>query len=167
MSIASRLFAFIRPFTRKGWWHWLRFALLLVLAGYAGHVLSTSNWLTGFRYSIYHRQLMMRDRSSLYPERTALVLLDVPAILWDANDASTSKLMSDFYARWVRDAAAGKAEALRQAQLVLLHGSAAVSEVTKADRGFAGAGKTGVVSSLPGYAHPYYWAQFVLTGNYQ
>lgn len=76
MSIASRLFALLRPFTRKGWWHWLRFALLLVLAGYAGHVLGTSTWLTSFRYSIYHRQLMMRDRSSLYPERTALVLLN-------------------------------------------------------------------------------------------
>jgi CHASE2 domain-containing sensor protein len=76
MSIASRLLTLTRPFTRKGIWHWLRFALLLVAAGYAGHLLSSSTWLTGFRYAIYHRQLMMRDRSSLYPTRTALVLLN-------------------------------------------------------------------------------------------
>jgi CHASE2 domain-containing sensor protein len=76
MSTASRLLKVIRPFTRKGWAHWLRFVLLLAAAGYMGHLLSTSTWLTPFRYSIYHRQLMMRDRSQLYPKRTALVLLN-------------------------------------------------------------------------------------------
>lgn len=76
MAKDSRLFKMIRPFTRKGWGHWLRFVLLLCLAGYAGHLLSTGTWLTGFRYSLYHRQLMMRDRSQLYPRRTALVLLN-------------------------------------------------------------------------------------------
>ena len=76
MSTASRLLAIIRPFTRKGWGHWLRFALLLGAAGYSGHLLSTSAWLTQFRYTIYHRQLMMRDDSQLYPKRTALVLLN-------------------------------------------------------------------------------------------
>jgi CHAT domain-containing protein len=91
----------------------------------------------------------------------------VLATLWDVNDASTSKLMSDFYARWVKDAASGKAEALRQAQLALLHGSPAVSETAKADRGFAATGKTSTVALLPGYEHPYYWAPFILTGNYQ
>jgi CHASE2 domain-containing sensor protein len=76
MAKASSLLKFIRPLTRKGWGHWLRFALLLTAAGYAGHLLSTSTWLTQFRYTIYHRQLMMRDRSQLYPKRTALVLLN-------------------------------------------------------------------------------------------
>ena len=66
----------VRPFTRKGWWHWLRFALLLAAASYVGHLLSTSPWLTEFRYTMYHRQLLMRDRSQLYPTRTALVLLN-------------------------------------------------------------------------------------------
>ena len=66
----------VRPFTRKGWGHWLRFALLLAAASYLGHLLSTSPWLTEFRYSMYHRQLLMRDRPQLYPTRTALVLLD-------------------------------------------------------------------------------------------
>ena len=46
----------------------------------------------------------------------------VLATLWDVNDASTSRIMSDFYARWVKNPADGKAEALRQAQLALLRG---------------------------------------------
>jgi len=76
MSKASGLLKMVRPITRKGWGHWLRFALLLTAAGYAGHLLKSSPWLTDFRYWIYHHQLMMRDRSNLYPKRTALVLLN-------------------------------------------------------------------------------------------
>jgi CHAT domain-containing protein len=90
----------------------------------------------------------------------------VLATLWDVNDASTSRLMSDFYARWVKDPPDGKAEALRQAQLVFLQGLAAPPN---------GAGERGVQvmqESTPvahglGYAHPFYWAPFVLIGNYQ
>ena len=48
----------------------------------------------------------------------------VMATLWDVNDASTSRLMSDFYTRWVKHPADGKAEALRQAQLAFLHANA-------------------------------------------
>jgi CHAT domain-containing protein len=65
----------------------------------------------------------------------------VLATLWDVNDASTSKLMSDFYGRWVAHPVDGKAEALRQAQIALLRGA--------------------------GYSHPFYWAPFVLIGNFQ
>jgi CHAT domain-containing protein/Tfp pilus assembly protein PilF len=67
----------------------------------------------------------------------------VLASLWDVNDASTSKLMSDFYSRWVASPVDGKAEALREAQIGLLRG------------------KSGE------YAHPFYWAPFILIGNYQ
>jgi CHAT domain-containing protein len=75
----------------------------------------------------------------------------VLATLWDVNDLSTSHIMSDFYARWVQSPAQGKAEALRQAQLAFLNGTALSSGA-----------KTGL-----GYAHPYYWAPFVLIGNFQ
>ena len=68
----------------------------------------------------------------------------VLATLWDVNDASTSKIMSDFYARWVNAPAAGKAEALRQAQLAFLR-----------------------MPQTAGYSHPYYWAPFVLIGNFK
>jgi CHASE2 domain-containing sensor protein len=76
MSMADRIRNIFRPFTRKGWWHWLRFALILTAGGLLGHVLNDAPWLTQVRYSLYHRQLMMRDRSELYPKRTALVLLN-------------------------------------------------------------------------------------------
>lgn len=75
----------------------------------------------------------------------------VLATLWDVNDVSTSRIMSDFYARWVKNPADGKAEALRQAQLALLREPAPSSPA----------------SHTAGYSHPFYWAPFVLTGNYQ
>jgi CHAT domain-containing protein len=90
----------------------------------------------------------------------------VLATLWDVNDLSTSRIMSDFYARWVRNPAAGKAEALRQAQLAFLHGDSAASQA-KTGRGFETAEPASSPQSSLGYAHPYYWAPFVLIGNYQ
>jgi tetratricopeptide (TPR) repeat protein/CHAT domain-containing protein len=77
----------------------------------------------------------------------------VLATLWDVNDASTGKLMSDFYSRWVAHPAEGKAEALREAQLALLRGS--TTEQAKN------------TSHDAGYSHPFYWAPFVLIGNFQ
>jgi CHAT domain-containing protein len=91
----------------------------------------------------------------------------VLATLWDVNDASTSRLMSDFYSRWLKDPAAGKAEALRQAQLALLKG-AAVSPTERSERGFQTAAEPASTGSRQaGYSHPFYWAPFVLIGNFQ
>ena len=89
----------------------------------------------------------------------------VLATLWDVNDASTSRLMSDFYARWVKDPSSGKAEALRQAQLAFLQAPDASSTAG------GGRGVEVVQESTPaahdmGYSHPFYWAPFVLIGNY-
>ena len=95
----------------------------------------------------------------------------VLATLWDVNDASTSRLMSDFYGRWIKNPAAGKAEALRQAQLAFLQAPAAPSG--------SGTGRGFEVEQQPssethnagthdaGYSHPFYWAPFVLIGNFQ
>ncbi len=90
----------------------------------------------------------------------------VLATLWDVNDASTSRIMSDFYARWVKDPAEGKAEALRQAQLAFLRGPA-VSSPARSDRGVQPVEGSAATPRAAGYAHPYYWAPFVLIGNYQ
>jgi CHAT domain-containing protein len=90
----------------------------------------------------------------------------VLATLWDVNDASTSRLMSDFYGRWVKDPAAGKAEALRQAQMALLKGSAA-SAAGQSERGFEAVPGPASAPRDAGYAHPFYWAPFVLIGNFQ
>ena len=90
----------------------------------------------------------------------------VLATLWDVNDASTSHIMSDFYDRWIKNPAAGKAEALRQAQLAFLHGSAATPS-GGSGRGFEAVSPDVQAPGSLGYAHPYYWAPFVLIGNYQ
>jgi CHAT domain-containing protein len=89
----------------------------------------------------------------------------VMASLWEVDDASTSKLMGDFYQRWAGSGAPiGKAEALRQAQLDLLLGKDRPQE-GGVDRGF---GQAKSQQAPPeGYAHPYYWAPFVLMGNWR
>jgi CHAT domain-containing protein len=90
----------------------------------------------------------------------------VLATLWDVNDASTSRLMSDFYARWLKDPSAGKAEALRQAQLALLKGTTTAAD-GRSQRGFETLGGPEPSVSQASYAQPFYWAPFVLIGNYQ
>ncbi|MDY7015371.1 MAG: CHAT domain-containing protein, partial [Cyanobacteriota bacterium] len=61
------------------------------------------------------------------------------ATLWSVQDRSTAQLMSEFYRR-LAGAGLTKAEALRQAQLVLLRSR--------------------------NIRHPHYWAPFVLVGNW-
>ncbi len=89
----------------------------------------------------------------------------VLATLWDVSDESTSKLMSDFYARWLKHPADGKAEALRQAQLALLHGPDG-SSGPLTGRGVRVAESSGTRPQEAGFSHPFYWAPFVLVGNF-
>lgn len=86
--------------------------------------------------------------------------------LWSVNDASTGALMADFYQRWSEgQGKVMKVEALREAQLDLLHGKVKPPVVTSAR------GVRFVENDLPAgqtdYTHPYYWAPFVLTGNWR
>jgi CHAT domain-containing protein/Tfp pilus assembly protein PilF len=86
--------------------------------------------------------------------------------LWEVNDASTGQLMADFYRRWsAGGGSVEKVEALRQAQLDLLQGK------VEAQAGGAGRGVESVDdTSAPatgGFSHPYYWAPFVLMGNWR
>ncbi|BAZ23836.1 hypothetical protein NIES4073_47260 [Kalymmatonema gypsitolerans NIES-4073] len=62
------------------------------------------------------------------------------ATLWSVQDLSTAQLMAEFYRRFTQPGVT-KAEALRHSQLSLLNS--------------------------PQYKHPYYWAAFVLVGNWQ
>jgi CHAT domain-containing protein len=63
------------------------------------------------------------------------------ATLWSVQDQSTSLLMTKFYQKLIQtNTSITKAEALRQAQLVLVHSKE--------------------------YRHPFYWAPFVLVGNW-
>jgi CHAT domain-containing protein/Flp pilus assembly protein TadD len=69
----------------------------------------------------------------------------VIASLWSVDDASTSKLMQELYQNLAKNTAnksVTKAEALRQAQLSLLHSD-----------------------KLMKFSHPYYWSPFILIGN--
>lgn len=103
----------------------------------------------------------------------------VVASLWPVYDTSTKVLMQDFYR--IREARADttKAEALRQAQLRLLRGEAVIplaNPVNPAtDRKIVHeAEKPGATNKVPfktdarrPYAHPYYWAPFILIGNWR
>ena len=66
----------VRPLRRKGWWHWIRFALLLAAGSYLGHILSESPRFADIRYSLYQRQVRMEHRGQVYPQHTVLLLLD-------------------------------------------------------------------------------------------
>ena len=75
--------------------------------------------------------------------------------LWQVNDASTGELMADFYKRWVDGRGkVMKVEALRQAQLDLLTGKIA-PQPNQPDP-----------NAPTNFAHPYYWAPFILMGNW-
>jgi CHAT domain-containing protein/Flp pilus assembly protein TadD len=97
----------------------------------------------------------------------------VMASLWLVNDASTSQLMQQFYsnlAAGTPTAPVTKAEALRQAQLSMLHGEA-VTTINAAPRRSLGVRPipdflaTSTNRTTPGFSHPYYWAPFILIGN--
>jgi CHAT domain-containing protein len=62
------------------------------------------------------------------------------ASLWSIDDASTAMFVNQFYAE-LRNPGISKAEALRAAQQALI------------DKGGQ-------------YAHPFYWAAFILIGNW-
>lgn len=87
----------------------------------------------------------------------------VLASLWSVADESTATLMQRFYAIHAKGAVT-KAEALRQAQLSLMQSQGAAGGQRGNGRG-PEAGPTG--PAVTGYAHPFYWAPFMLLGNWQ
>jgi CHAT domain-containing protein len=75
----------------------------------------------------------------------------VIASLWSVADASTGLLMQKFYQFRMRDSQpASKAEALQEAQLSFLHKEVKAPDASQKD-----------------YSHPYFWAPFILIGNWQ
>ncbi|MBA4763361.1 CHAT domain-containing protein [Sphingomonas sp.] len=87
----------------------------------------------------------------------------VLASLWSVADESTAVLMQRFYAIHAKGGSS-KAESLRQAQIALM----TTQGGTGTDRGNGRARQDGPTGpAVTGYAHPFYWAPFVLLGNWQ
>ena len=87
----------------------------------------------------------------------------VISTLWQVNDKSTEALMADFYKRWIGSGGKlTKAEALRQAELGLLRGGDQ-TEIGAASRGVS----LEFANGRGRFGDPYYWAPFVLMGNWQ
>jgi hypothetical protein len=65
-----------RPVVRKGWWHWLRFVLLLAAGSYLGHELREDKRFRDIQFAIYQAQTRVQKRGPVYPQHTVLVLLN-------------------------------------------------------------------------------------------
>lgn len=71
----------------------------------------------------------------------------VLASLWSVNDAATAQLLPDFY-RFVKVDRLSRAQALQQAQIKMLNGH-------------------GRKFGESDYSHPFYWAPFILMGDWR
>ncbi len=85
----------------------------------------------------------------------------VLATLWPVADKSTAILMKDFY-QLHQEQKLSKAEALREAQLDMLNGT---QDHTIAEKKAPVSAQFKVDPKKP-YAHPFYWAPFILMGNW-
>jgi len=107
----------------------------------------------------------------------------VVATLWSVNDRSTGRFMQQFYRLWTSNpGVVSKAEALRQAQLMMLRGELGTEEIpvspspsakNSQDRNDVErsahfkSSSSQPSSQSPQYSRPFYWAPFILIGNWR
>jgi CHAT domain-containing protein len=96
--------------------------------------------------------------------------------LWAVDDRSTMRLMQRFYRLRTDKPAQSKADDLREAQLSLLYGSVAEPAAVLAKRSLGSNDESMrrevhaspfVTNPRAPYAHPFYWAPFILIGNWR
>jgi tetratricopeptide (TPR) repeat protein/CHAT domain-containing protein len=95
----------------------------------------------------------------------------VLATLWPVADQSTGLLMREFYRLKAETPTTPKIEALRQAQLELLTGKTKASGPST-QRSLLAVEEAGDAPPFPidpdaPFAHPYFWAPFILIGNWR
>jgi CHAT domain-containing protein/tetratricopeptide (TPR) repeat protein len=100
----------------------------------------------------------------------------VVASLWPVADVGTEVLMREFYELREANPEWSKAEALRQAQVALLRGRDSSSKRASQEGRGIGLEKTNETTSgmsvykrdsKAPFAHPHYWAPFILIGNWK
>jgi CHAT domain-containing protein len=96
--------------------------------------------------------------------------MSVLATLWSVNDISTAILMANFYSLRYKDSL-DKAQALKTAQLNLMNNIGFASSVKPRGKPLAAYGSTLEQAADPwtgaGFSHPFFWAPFVIMGNWK
>ena len=117
--------------------------------------------------SVAHHGVEVEGLGALAQRAGAKAVL---ATLWPVADGSTALLMRTLY-KAHKDDHLNKAAALRQAQLALLRGTAQADSASKEQRGLIRVNATqegGSFKTNPDapFAHPFFWAPFILMGNW-
>jgi len=119
--------------------------------------------------SVAHHGVEVEGLGAIAQQAGAKAVL---ATLWPVADGSTALLMRALYQAHKNDHV-DKADALRDAQLALLRGTAHSDSAGKVERGLTRV--DGPPPAVGGFtpdphapfAHPFFWAPFILMGNWQ